>query len=74
MKRTMEWHVRKIRETETGGDTTSIDSPILLEMNHARTSFRTRSGQLLFPPLGTNLEKEELPGHIEINGDYQTSF
>jgi hypothetical protein len=43
-------------------------------MNHARTSFRTRSGQLLFPPLGTNLEKEELPGHIEINGDYQTSF
>ena len=74
MKRTMEWHVRKIRETETGGDTTSIDSPILLEMNHARTSFRTRSGQLLFPPLGTNLDKEELLGHIEINGDYQTSF
>ena len=74
MKRTMEWHVRKIRETETGGDPTTVDSPILLEMNHARTSFRTRNGQLLFPPLGTHLGQTELAGHIQLNGDYNTSF
>jgi hypothetical protein len=75
MRRTMEWHVRKIRETETGGEPTSFDSPILLEMNNSRTSLRTQRGELLFPPLGSYVEQKEiLLGHDYLNDDYSKIF
>lgn len=51
MRRRIEVHVRKIRETETGGQPTPYDSPILFEMNNQRTSFRHVMGSMLFQPL-----------------------
>ena len=51
MRRTMEFHVRKIRETESGGEPTSYDSPVLFEMNSSKTAFRHQMGSVLFRPL-----------------------
>lgn len=49
MRRTVEFHVRKVRETETGGQPTPLDSPILFEMNQARNTFY-QNGSPLFDP------------------------
>jgi replicative DNA helicase len=46
MRRTMEFHVRKVRETETGGEPTPIDSPILFEMNRENTGFIGKSSRI----------------------------
>ena len=48
MRRTVEWHVRKIRETETGGEPTAYDEPIRLMMNKTKTGFYTFSGEKMF--------------------------
>lgn len=72
VRRTMEVHVRKCRETETGGEPTSLDKPILLEMNNSRTSFRLSNGQNLFPPLGSITEN--LQGSLPIIGDIDIAF
>ena len=45
MRRTMEFHVRKVRETETGGQPTMINSPILFELNQSNTSFFNKSNK-----------------------------
>ena len=45
MRRTMEFHVRKVRETETGGQPTMINSPILFELNQSNTSFFNKSSK-----------------------------
>lgn len=47
IRRTVEFHVRKIRETETGGEPTPLDSPVRFEMNGARNSFY-HNGEPLF--------------------------
>lgn len=47
IRRTVEMHVRKIRETETGGEPTPLDRPLLFEMNGARNSFYFQ-GEALF--------------------------
>jgi hypothetical protein len=73
MRRTMEWHVRKVRETETGGEPTSVTNPIMLEMNITRTSFRTGMGVPLYPPLGAQVT-ESLSSHIPIIGDISIAF
>lgn len=52
MRRTVEFHVRKVRETETGGSPTSLDEPILFEMsNDATTFFHKSSVSKMFTPL-----------------------
>ena len=49
IKKTTELHVRKVRETETGGQPTPIDDPITFTMNTSHTAFRTNSsGEELF--------------------------
>ena len=51
-RRTVEFHVRKIRETETGGTPTSIDEPILFEMSgNGSTFYLASSAQKMFEPL-----------------------
>ena len=51
-KKTTEMHIRKVREVETGGQPTPIDSPILFTMNAPRTGFRSNhSGEELFQPI-----------------------
>jgi replicative DNA helicase len=39
IRRTVEVHVRKVREVESGGEPTSLDYPVLFEMNHTNTGF-----------------------------------
>jgi hypothetical protein len=39
-RRITEFHVRKVRDVETGGQPTGLDDPIRLEMNTSRTGFR----------------------------------
>lgn len=49
IKKTTELHVRKVRETETGGQPTPIDAPITFTMNTSHTAFRLSStGEELF--------------------------
>ena len=59
MRRTVEWHVRKIRETETGGEPTAYDEPIRLMMNQTKTGFYTYSGEKLFPSIFDQLKGKE---------------
>ena len=47
-KRTIEFHVRKIRETETGSQPTSLDDPIRFQMNMHNTGFVDPYGKPLF--------------------------
>lgn len=41
VRRTMEFHVRKQRSQETGGEPTPLDEPFLFQMNIQRTGFTT---------------------------------
>jgi len=59
MRRTMEFHVRKVRETMTGGMPTSLESPFLFKMNTSQTAYYTLTSQMrLFEPMSF-LPKEE---------------
>lgn len=58
MRRTMELHVRKVREVETGGMPTSIDHPVLFELNNDNTAFFNKAtGKKLFEPLRIDSQK-----------------
>ena len=51
-RRTMEFHVRKVRSQETGGEPTPLDEPFLFRMNIQRTGFETLdTHRRLFEPL-----------------------
>lgn len=51
-RRTMEFHVRKVRSQETGGEPTPLDEPFLFRMNIERTGFETLdTHRRLFEPL-----------------------
>ena len=57
----MEVHVRKVRSQETGGTPTSLDQPILFEMNASRTGFRCfPMGEKSFKPLSLDSGKFDL--------------
>ena len=59
MRKTMEFHVRKIREVETGGAPTSYNDPMMFEMNASKTGFTNQRGKLMFTPLGKEEVKQE---------------
>lgn len=65
IKKTSELHVRKVRETETGGQPTAIDDPITFTINTSHTAFRVNTtGKELFQPIGSefsNYKKFNLP-------------
>jgi hypothetical protein len=62
-KRTMEFHVRKVRSQETGGEPTPFDDPFLFRMNVTRTGFETLDGhRRLFDPLSF----KNLQGNLHI--------
>jgi hypothetical protein len=51
VRRTMEFHVRKIRETETGGGPTPLINPVMFKMNTSNTGFYCLNGEMnLFEP------------------------
>lgn len=45
VRRTMEFHCRKVRDTETGGHPTPLDDPFRFIMNTSRTGFSTYTPQ-----------------------------
>jgi len=67
MRRTVEWHVRKIRETETGGQPTPYDEPMRLMMNQTQTGFYTFSGKKLFDSIFDQMKGEEV--YIDFGSD-----
>ena len=78
MRRTMELHVRKVRETETGGQPTPIDEPILFEMNRESTGFIGKQSRLgLFPTIVSEKYSQRPPNNqikIDENFDYNLAF
>lgn len=57
IRKTTEFHVRKIREVKTGGQPTPFDEPILFYMNTSMTGFRMMStSDSLFEPLADGYE------------------
>ena len=65
IRRTMEFHVRKVRETETGGEPTPIDDPILFEMNRENTGFVGKQSRLgLFPTIVSEKYSQRLPLNV----------
>lgn len=53
MRKTMEFHVRKVRETETGGSPTSYNEPLMFQMNASKTGFTNALGKPMFSTLGS---------------------
>lgn len=51
MRRLVEMHIRKIRETETGGSPTGFEEPLTFQANQQRDTFYFRDGSRLFKPL-----------------------
>lgn len=58
VKKTTEVHIRKVRETETGGQPTPIDDPITFTMNTSHTAFRINTtGNELFQSVDKEFDK-----------------
>jgi hypothetical protein len=59
----MEFHVRKVREIETGGQPTMIDRPILFELEQSNTAFiNKRTNKRLFESILAQKERKmQLP-------------
>ena len=67
---TTELHIRKVRETETGGMPTPLDEPIKLRMNNNRTAFELGyNKKRLFEPLVFGEESRQT-GRIFANKDF----
>ena len=49
-----EIHVRKVRNTETGGGNTPYDQPVLFELNYTRTGMHPMFGKKTFRPMHLN--------------------
>lgn len=68
-RKTAEWHVRKVRETETGGEPTPMEEPIKLIMNVQRTGFRlSHNGSELFQGVDKefdNYRSFNLPSNVD---------
>jgi hypothetical protein len=62
-RKTMEFHVRKVRETETGGQPTVWDQPFLFKMNESNTGFSTFTPQ---GPLYKSLTLRKIQGELPI--------
>ena len=71
VRRTMEFHVRKIREVETGGSPTPIMNPIMFKMNTSNTGFYCLNGEMkLFDPMTfmpTPEEQVHIPFSVELD-------
>ena len=61
VRRTMEFHVRKIRETETGGGPTPLINPVMFKMNTSNTGFYCLNGEMnLFEPKTFQPQPEQI--------------
>lgn len=66
-RRIMEFHVRKVRETETGGMPTMANSPVYFQMNSSMTGYNIihENGKPLFDDLFTMKNAEQRQTLIE---------
>jgi len=56
-RKVTEWHIRKVRDVETGGEPTSLDEPIRFTINTSRTAFRLNHTQKeLFQSIGSQFD------------------
>lgn len=62
MRKVTEFHVRKVRDVETGGEPTPLEEPIRFEMNLSRTAFRLYNTQ------------RELFQNVDLQGGKQDYF
>ena len=68
IRRTVEIHVRKIREVESGGEPTPIDYPVLFEMNNMNTGFINKSTRKpMFLPI---LKSDNSDKQLSIGNQY----
>ena len=71
IRKMSELHVRKVRETETGGQPTPLEDPYCIVMNVSHTGFTTRIGQrALFQPLSMDAQ-HKMPINIDFMLDSQ---
>jgi hypothetical protein len=71
IRRTVELHVRKVREVESGGEPTSLDYPVLFEMNHTNTGFVNK---FTSKPLFTSILKPIVEKFDFENGSIDDAF
>lgn len=69
-RRTVEFHIRKVRTTELGGAPTSLDEPLLFRMNTDGTGFRSLDGQDLYDPITEGTPKKNL----SVTSNYDLAF
>lgn len=61
VRKTTEFHVRKVREVKTGGEPTPYDSPVNFYMNPSMTGFRsTITTERLFEPISTDFDSYKI--------------
>ena len=65
IRKMSEIHVRKVRETETGGSPTPLEDPYCLVMNLSHTGFTTRIGQRALFQSVNFVEKSQMPIAID---------
>jgi len=53
-RRTVEFHIRKIRETETGGQPSPVEDPLRFQMNLSQSGFTDAYGKPLFKSILDN--------------------
>jgi hypothetical protein len=61
MRYRTEIHVRKVRNTETGGSPTPFDQPVIFQLNNDRTGMYPIFGKKTFSPMYLDSRKIELP-------------
>ncbi len=58
-RKVTEFHIRKVRDVETGGEPSPLEEPVRFEMNTSRTGFRLYKTQMdLFQPLDLQQSKQ----------------
>lgn len=69
-RKTVEFHMRKVRTTELGGSPTSLDQPLLFRMNTDGTGFRCLNGPDIYDPIdhGTPIQQ------VSTTSGYDISF
>lgn len=63
IRRTMEMHVRKVREQESGGRPTASDNPIRFEMNSESTTFYVNGGKKFF----SSVNETATEGQVQVS-------
>lgn len=67
IRRTMEMHVRKVREQESGGRPTASDNPVRFEMNSDSTAFYVNGGKRFFDSVNQTATNEQVQVSMDVS-------